>query len=198
MKNTSHLPSQTFSRTSRQAGAFLLGAMTLLSAVCMDQTAGVFERYDKNSDGRVNRDELPNRAIFAQFDLDADGAITRAEYEKVASGENSEPRTGKAAMAQIDALAREFDRDGDGRITRAEAGGAKWFGRVAGRGPDGIGLAARCRQSSVRRSGSTTRGHQSQTSKKAAPVASSAVTGSASGSSITRPRPSSPSPWRGG
>ena len=47
---------------------------------------GVFQRYDRNGDGKVTPDELPDKATFARFDLNKDGAITLEEYNQVAGG----------------------------------------------------------------------------------------------------------------
>ena len=50
---------------------------------------GVFQRYDRNGDGKVTPDELPDKATFARFDLNKDGAITLEEYNQVAGGADS-------------------------------------------------------------------------------------------------------------
>lgn len=45
--------------------------------------SGVFQRYDKNSDGKVTSEELPYPRIFARFDANKDGSITLEEYSAV-------------------------------------------------------------------------------------------------------------------
>ena len=50
-----------------------------LSAIAQESD-GVFERYDRNRDGKVIADELPSKAIFARFDLDKDGFINTDEF----------------------------------------------------------------------------------------------------------------------
>jgi mono/diheme cytochrome c family protein len=45
--------------------------------------SGVFQRYDKNSDGKVTSEELPYARIFARFDANKDGSITLEEYSAV-------------------------------------------------------------------------------------------------------------------
>lgn len=92
----------------------------------------VFERFDRNRDGRVTRDELPNAAAFDRFDADRDGAITREEYARVAGGQ--EAGNGSAVGQSVDAVLRQFDADRDGNITRAEAAGAPWFERADANG----------------------------------------------------------------
>ncbi len=55
---------------------------------------GVFQRFDKNADGKVTSDELPDQQAFARFDTNKDGSITLAEYNQI-SGKISPttPRT---------------------------------------------------------------------------------------------------------
>jgi len=38
--------------------------------------SGVFQKFDKNSDGKVTSDELPNQQAFDRFDVNKDGSIT--------------------------------------------------------------------------------------------------------------------------
>lgn len=47
------------------------------------QSKDRFKQWDKNNDGRLSQDELPEqmRARIAAFDTDRDNAITRAEFE---------------------------------------------------------------------------------------------------------------------
>ncbi len=95
----------------------------------------VFDRYDRNHDGKVTRDELPDAAIFDLFDLNRDGIITREEYTRVAGG--GQPSAGPAGGRMVDALVRRLDANGDGKISREEAGGAPWFDRADANG-DGV------------------------------------------------------------
>jgi Ca2+-binding EF-hand superfamily protein/mono/diheme cytochrome c family protein len=104
----------------------------------------VFERYDRNRDGKVMADELPSKATFARFDLDKDGAITMAEYQKVsgktaAGGEAVTPSRGLSA--QIESMIKAVDKNADGRITKEEADGAPWFTKLDQDG-DGVVSAA--------------------------------------------------------
>src|SRR6187200_3294821 len=43
----------------------------------------IFHRADKNGDGKVTKDELPNEETFAKFDLNNDGIITLEEGRQV-------------------------------------------------------------------------------------------------------------------
>jgi Ca2+-binding EF-hand superfamily protein/mono/diheme cytochrome c family protein len=108
-----------------------------LLGVCLaaiaQESDGVFERYDRNRDGKVIADELPSKTTFARFDLDKDGAITLAEYQKVsgkaaAGGEAVTPS--RALSSQIESMIKAVDKNADGQITKEEANGAAWFTRL--------------------------------------------------------------------
>jgi Ca2+-binding EF-hand superfamily protein len=100
----------------------------------------VFSGYDRNSDGRVKKDELANEAAFERYDLDKDGAISLAEYNQV-SGKTSPATPGTPApggmASQIENIIKTVDKNADGRITKEEAGDAPWFARVD-RNTDGV------------------------------------------------------------
>ena len=107
----------------------------------------IFQRADKNGDGRVTPDELPNAETFARFDRNKDGVITLEEGRQVFGGaapstpvaeappnETSAPdkifdyldknHDGVLTLDELPAQAQRLkalDRDKDGRITRAEA-----------------------------------------------------------------------------
>ncbi len=105
----------------------------LCLAAMAQESDGVFERYDRNRDGKVMADELPSKATFARFDLDKDGAITLAEYQKVSGkaapgGETVTPSRG--LTNQIEAMIKAVDKNADGQITKEEAAGAPWFTRL--------------------------------------------------------------------
>lgn len=81
-------------------------------------TDGVFERYDRDKDGKVTATELTNKAAFARYDLDKDGAITVAEYAKVSGSaatpsSSAPPTESKAtgASAMVDAIVKAADKD---------------------------------------------------------------------------------------
>ncbi len=47
---------------------------------------GVFQKYDKNADGKVTTDELPYPRVFSRFDSNKDDSITLQEYQAVSGG----------------------------------------------------------------------------------------------------------------
>jgi mono/diheme cytochrome c family protein/Ca2+-binding EF-hand superfamily protein len=110
--------------------------------------AGVFQRYDRNRDGFVTPDELPNPETLARFDLNKDGRITLEEYLRVAAAapapSGARPATPSPADGWLDAVMLRLDTNGDGRISREEAAGAGWFDRVD-RSRDGFVSAAELR-----------------------------------------------------
>ena len=114
------------------------GLLGLCLSAIAQESDGVFERYDRNRDGKVVAEELPNKTSFARFDLDKDGAITEAEYNKVsgkvmATNKTAIGKTNTASggmVAQIEAMIKALDKNADGQITKEEAGGAPWFARL--------------------------------------------------------------------
>ena len=41
----------------------------------------LFEKYDKNKDGKITAEEIGNERIFKSLDLNKDGEVTRAEAD---------------------------------------------------------------------------------------------------------------------
>lgn len=116
--------------------ALILALLALLVTAPRHVAAqGAFDQFDRNRDGKVTRDELPDGATFTLFDADGDGVITREEYARAAAAGG--PSRVAASGRLITAVLERFDANGDGRITRAEAGGAPWFDRADTNG-DGV------------------------------------------------------------
>jgi len=123
----------------------LVGAVARAGDAAVDMVLHV---WDANMDGVLSRDELPDDGIFEKVDKDADGKLTRAELaaffqvkprtaakdapkEKAKAGPAAagkkksdvaiqEPRTIKERVAD---LFRRLDRNKDGKLQRAELTG---------------------------------------------------------------------------
>ena len=115
----------------------LLAIVTVLLAAAPQQAlpVGLFERADRNSDGVVTPEEIPDQRLFKRFDLNQDGSITREEYQRVIlSKEGADVLLKEVASGGADALLERvftlLDANGDGIITRKEAGKAGWFEKV--------------------------------------------------------------------
>lgn len=104
--------------------AALLSSL-LTSQVLFAQAGGdPLKKFDRNGDGKVTADELPNPQAFDRLDKNKDGAITRDEM-----GGAGKPAAGKGG-GQFDALVKAADKNVDGKITKAEAGDAPWFAKL--------------------------------------------------------------------
>lgn len=85
-----------------------------------------FATWDKDKDGRLDKDEFEQRYLFVRVDLDRDGYVTRPEVERF-----------KRGFEGTDFVSR-FDLNGDGKVTPAEFGGASEVFRRLDRNGDGV------------------------------------------------------------
>lgn len=66
------------------SGFAVLAIVFATSLPIFAQSSGAFDRFDRNKDGKVTRNELPNPKTFDRFDVNKDASITLDEYNKVA------------------------------------------------------------------------------------------------------------------
>lgn len=78
--------------------------------------------FDANKDGKLSKDEVPERmqGIFARADADKDGFITREELTKATAGQE---RRGEGGPP-MDMLFRAIDKNQDGVLSKEEIAGA--------------------------------------------------------------------------
>jgi len=78
--------------------------------------------FDKNKDGKLSKDEVPERmqGIFARADADKDGFLTREEVVKATA---SQERRGPGGPP-MDQIFRALDADQDGTVSAAEIAAA--------------------------------------------------------------------------
>ncbi len=100
---------------------------------------GVFQKFDRNSDGKVTSEELPNAQAFDRFDTNKDGSITLEEYNAVTGGTTPKPSTpttptmppkpAETPTAPADAVFSGYDKNSDGKVTTDELANPKAFER---------------------------------------------------------------------
>ena len=104
---------------------------------CLAQDA-VFNRHDRDRDGKVTPVELTDAKAFAYFDSDKDGVITLAEYSAISgkfggkkdASEKPNPTggpRGRIVAGIVERIAKAADKNEDGKITKNEAGSSPWF-----------------------------------------------------------------------
>jgi collagen type III alpha len=79
----------------------------------------MFKRLDKNGDGKITRDEAPDRMAenFDKIDKNGDGAITPDELRPPGGGQGG-PGGDRPSPEE---MFKRLDKNGDGKITRDEA-----------------------------------------------------------------------------
>ena len=87
----------------------------------------MFERADKNKDGKISKDEAPDQAWerLSKLDKDGDGAVSKEEMAAMAGpggpgGPGGGPQGGPGAMFS------RFDTDKDGKLAKSEVPAEMW------------------------------------------------------------------------
>ncbi len=88
------------------------------------------QRFDKNKDGMLSREELPKflGKTFERFDANSDGKLDRAEVTRMLQGlrmyfgVEAGPKNAQVE-AFVNKLLAQFDTNKDGKISKAEAKG---------------------------------------------------------------------------
>lgn len=124
------------------------GAMERIGQLPEEKRAEIFKRFDKNGDGRIGKDEMPQRPQggmppLSQVDANKDGRIVFEEFRNL-SFVTRLPEERQRAMFE------RMDHDKDGALTpkdRPQGGppggpprDGKWDGKRDGRGPSGLDL----------------------------------------------------------
>jgi len=92
-------------------------------------SAAFLQKFDKNRDGKVSKEEFPHERRFAEIDADGDGTLSETEIKDAMDKRQREAGYG---------FFERFDLDSDGKITREEfTGSAAAFERLD-RNNDGV------------------------------------------------------------
>lgn len=114
-------------------------------AVAVNEAAdAAFGRADKNGDGRVTPDELPQNALFKRFDGNGDGLITPEECRASFAKMSGAARKSGGAVG-LEALFHKTDKNGDGTLSKEEVDRPQLFA-LMDRDGDGIVKLEEARQ----------------------------------------------------
>jgi hypothetical protein len=98
-----------------------------------DELAAALMAFDTNKDGRLTKDEVPERlrGMFARADENTDGVLTEDEIKKTAAaqpqptaGGRGREGEGRGGPPRRDALFTALDRNGDGALSADEIAAA--------------------------------------------------------------------------
>jgi Ca2+-binding EF-hand superfamily protein len=113
----------------RLLGLFSLAALAAPLPLLADES-DTFTNLDKNKDGFVTKDEVPEdkqkhfERLLRNNDKNSDGKLSREEFTaKAEEPRNPAPAAGGVAAPQFDPAEyfKRLDRDGDGKISKEEA-----------------------------------------------------------------------------
>lgn len=113
--------------TTTAFAVLAFGAFNQAGAQQSGEQGGIFERMDKNDDGKISQEEVKDNAMkrFEDIDANGDGKVTDADIEQRIERireENSDipderfDRQKKVLEAQL----KRLDKNGDGKVTDDE------------------------------------------------------------------------------
>ncbi len=85
----------------------------------------LFERLDKNNDGMLSKDELPEKAqqAFDRLDKNNDGKIDKEEFKVMAERLVAAKPGADAGPERVQMMLKRLDANNDGKISKQEAQG---------------------------------------------------------------------------
>ena len=92
----------TFQRWAPLGLLSLLFLDSLVHAEPKRKLADLFEKYDKNKDGRVTPDELPMPKLFKRLDTNGDGAITKEELGEKTTADAEDTPLAKPTAPEVE------------------------------------------------------------------------------------------------
>ena len=88
----------------------------------MPSVEQIFQQLDKNGDGKLTKDELPER--MAQFlmraDTNGDGSITKDELMEARKKMAAAKPAAGAGLPSVDEMLQRHDKNSDGKLTKDE------------------------------------------------------------------------------
>ena len=96
-----------------------------LAEVLKGDTDAFLKKFDKNKDGFLTKDELPDYLAknFARSDLNGDGILDRQEITALVQTLKTMLLARPELEAVVEKLLAQFDKDKDGKISKSEARG---------------------------------------------------------------------------
>lgn len=96
--------------------------------------------FDKNKDGKLTKEELPERmqGIFGRADANNDGVLTRDEVQKATAGMGGDRGRGAGMGMMMNPLLRALDTDKDGKLSAAEIAAAPASLKTLDKNGDGV------------------------------------------------------------
>ncbi len=105
----------------------------------------MLKRADKNGDGNISKDEVPEEAWtrLGKLDKDSDGVVTKEELGAAMRDKGKDGAPGKGAQSGgPGAMFSKFDKDTDGKLSESEVPAEMW-GKLRKADTDADGLVSK-------------------------------------------------------